>query len=295
MTNPGPAGQLVKTYLEALARGDAQAALAAGQDPPGSTQFLTDDILKQQIAHWPITGIAILSDDTSSPDAPSNSLGRGLVRATARFGDQVADNFWEVKKDNGSWRLQSAGVKVSPQESAAVNNTLMMFGKPFPGEAYVFPGWIDLASSNPNLGIKFETHGVLPGMMELNSTTGTHVSIRVGLSDAGKKFVEDSVTAAFASCQSSTRLAPPPPCPVAIKNTDGSLVDGTAHWGAADVAQLRSTFFDPDKLEVSVMGAVRIPVTAQQRGGATTDANINQYVIGKADLTATPPTLTFVR
>ena len=59
------AGATVKGYLEALAKGDAAKALSFSNDKPANTEFLTNDILKKQIAKWPITDIKILSDDGS--------------------------------------------------------------------------------------------------------------------------------------------------------------------------------------------------------------------------------------
>ncbi len=46
----GSAGDVVKDYLEALARADAGTALSDGIDQPATTQFLTGDILKKQVA-----------------------------------------------------------------------------------------------------------------------------------------------------------------------------------------------------------------------------------------------------
>ena len=294
-TKIGPAGELVKSYLEALARGDAQAALAASDVQPGSTEFLTDDILKQQIAKWPITKIQILSDDTDSPDSPAATTGPGLVRATATFGTKVSETFWEVHKQNGQWRLKAAAVKVAPNlplMNDAVNKTLMLFGKPFTSPAYVFPGWIDLTSSNPYIALE-DGHGFLPDTMMLDSSTGTQFQDLATVNDAGRKAVDAAVAADLASCQSSNRFAPPPPCPVSIRNRDGDLVDGTVKWGQADVSQLIQTSLNPNNLGTGLTGSVSFPVSAQQRGGDTTNFKVTEYLAGEVDLNVTPLKLTW--
>ncbi|MGE5694739.1 MAG: hypothetical protein ACM4D3_05730, partial [Candidatus Sericytochromatia bacterium] len=53
----------VRGYLEALARGDAEAALSYASDQPASKEFLTDEILQKQIDKWPISDIQILDDN----------------------------------------------------------------------------------------------------------------------------------------------------------------------------------------------------------------------------------------
>ena len=60
----GSAGDAVKGYLEALSRGDAAAALSYSTDQPASKDLLSDDILKKQIARWPISDVKILDDNS---------------------------------------------------------------------------------------------------------------------------------------------------------------------------------------------------------------------------------------
>jgi hypothetical protein len=289
----GSAGDLVKSYLEALARGDAQAALSASDNEPGSTDFLTDDVLKQQIAKWPITNIRILGDD-SGPGSMTDSIGYAQVHASANFGDKVSDVNWVVKKKDGRWRLDGAAVKYSPELPGlnfAANKTLTLFGKPFTSVAYVFPGWVDLGSSNPYLD--FGAQEILLDKLLAGYTTGAYVQPTVTVNAAGTKAVADAVAAAFTTCQSSKQLAPPPPCPLAVSNTDGSLVDGTATWAPADVSAIKQEYFNAQTLQLSVLGDVRVQVSAQERGGGTTSGEIKHFVSGRADLSVSPPKVTF--
>ena len=94
------AADTVKGYLEALARGDAESALAYSDDQPASKEFLTDDVLKKQIAKWPITNIRILNDDSSA-----SGIGFGQVHVAANFGDKVSDATLTAKRrtNAGTW------------------------------------------------------------------------------------------------------------------------------------------------------------------------------------------------
>lgn len=51
--NAGSAADAVKGYLEALARGDADGALAYSNDQPASKDFLTADVLKNRSPNGP--------------------------------------------------------------------------------------------------------------------------------------------------------------------------------------------------------------------------------------------------
>jgi hypothetical protein len=63
------AGDAVKSYLEAPARWDAATSLSYGIDQPAINEFLTGDILKREVARWPIRNIQILHDNSAAPDA----------------------------------------------------------------------------------------------------------------------------------------------------------------------------------------------------------------------------------
>ncbi|CQD09477.1 Lumazine-binding domain protein [Mycolicibacterium conceptionense] len=112
----------VKGYLDALSKGDANAALAFGSDQPASKDFLTDDVLKQQIAKWPITNIRILNANETGDMAQ--------VHVVANFGDQTSDQTLMVKKQDGGWKLSGAAAKINLTASALTTNPVT--GQPLP-------------------------------------------------------------------------------------------------------------------------------------------------------------------
>jgi len=276
----GSAGDTVKGYLEALAKGDAEAALAYSDDQPASKEFLTDDVLKQQIAKWPITNIRILSDDDGT-----GGLGMAQVHVAANFGEKTSDATIQVKKNNGRWRLDSAALKLQPSPGAASQaaaRTLTLFGKPInDNTVYVFPGWVEVGSTNPYLDVKAQ-----PLLLDTLSSYTPWIQADFTLNDKGNKAVIDAITAAYASCQQSHQLAPPPPCPASISNSDGSLTDGTVNWGVADLSQVKVMGFDPYRLQMRFFGQVTIPITAPGTSGSLTP-----WANGTADLSKVPPAL----
>lgn len=231
------AGDAVKGYLEALARGDANAALAYSDDQPASKDFLTDDILKQQITKWPITNIRILSDSSAS-GGNSASSSFGQVHVAVNFGDKSSDTNLSVKKQNSHWRLDRAAVKVEANSSGIGNqaaaNTLTLFGKPLNGNAaYVFPGFLDIASNNQNITVTTKN----PVLLDQLTSGGSSASLQptYTVTDAAKTAIMTQVKAITDACTNSHLAVPPKPCDAVAFG----VVDGTVNWGPADLSRVK--------------------------------------------------------
>ncbi|MBX9983040.1 MAG: hypothetical protein K2Z76_26220 [Mycobacterium gordonae] len=276
----GKAGDAVKGYLDALARGDAAAALSYSSDQPGSDQFLTDEILKKQIARWPISAVKILSDDSE------HSLGFARVHVLAKFGDNTSDVTMSVKKSGKSWKLEHAATKIEPLgtvENDALK-TLLFFGSPVgTAPVYVFPGYIDASSSNANLAVKQKKPYLLDG---LSASGGYFNDFDFSLSDAGQSATMSAITAALSACTKSTQLAPPN-CPQRARDSD--VVDGTVAWGPADTSQLKLSFFDPYHLEARYSGDVLFPLTARTKSGGDKTGVVRSFMSVKSDVSQDPP------
>lgn len=276
----GKAGDAVKGYLDALARGDAAAALSYSSDQPGSDQFLTDAILKKQIARWPISGVKILSDDSE------HSLGFARVHVVAKFGENTSDVTMSVKKSGKSWKLEHAATKIEPL--GTVDNdalkTLLFFGSPVgTAPVYVFPGYIDASSNNGNLAVKQKKLYLLDG---LSASGGYFNDFDFALSDAGQSATMAAITAALSDCTKSTQLAPPN-CPQRARDPD--IVDGTVTWGPPDTSALKLSFFDPYHLEARYSGDVLFPLTARTKSGGDKTGVVRSFMSVKSDVAQDPP------
>ncbi|BBZ15181.1 DUF4878 domain-containing protein [Mycobacterium branderi] len=282
----GSPSDTVKGYLEALSRGDADTALSYSNDQPASKEFLTDDVLKRQITKWPITNIRILN----AADA-DHSFGFAEVHAVATFGDQTSDTTLSVKKVDGHWKLDSATIKLDLSNPGGMDNqalqTLTIFGRPAgQSAAYVFPGWVDLGSSNANLAVKSK-----PMLLDsLRSTGGLYLSdVTFELSDAGKAAVMSALAKSLEGCTASPMLAPPN-CPQ--NDYDPSIVDGTVVWGTPDLSGVKVGFFDPYRLQATIAGPIVFPLTAQARAGGTKQATTTSFISATADVSTSPPQIT---
>ncbi len=290
-SGPGSAGSAadaVKGYLEALARGDAAGALAYSNDQPASKDFVTDDILKKQIAKWPITNIRILNDDTS----PLNAVtGFSRVHVAVNFGDKSSDTTLSVKKQDGRWGLSHATVKLDTTAGVGnqeLPNTLTMFGKPLNGSTvYVFPGFLDVGSSNTNIAVTTK-----PILLDGLATGGTSAFLATTyeVTDAAKTAILNGVKAITDACTNSHLRKPPSPCNALALGME----DGTVNWPTADLSRLKISGLDAySGLDVTVVGQADFNgVTGIGYDGQPhPPANYTMYIYGHANLTTSPPTV----
>jgi hypothetical protein len=277
----------VKGYLDALGRGDAEAALSYGADQPGSKTFLTDDILKKQIAQWPISNVKILSDNSGSGLA-----GMAQVHVSASFGDKVSDVTLNLKKSGDDWKLDTAAIKVNPSPSInddASDKTLTLFGKPIGADTiYVFPGFLDVGSTNPYLKVTNKNPLLLDG---LNTYGSGYLQTVVALTDKGTQAVTDALAQQMANCTKSNLLSPPN-CPLYLD--PAGLTEGTVAWGSADLSDVKVQNFDQYRMTVFFAGDAVFPsVTVKTTDGRTQVGRVHSYISGTADMSKQPPPLKF--
>ncbi|OBJ89086.1 hypothetical protein A5640_03340 [Mycobacterium asiaticum] len=278
---PTSASDAVRGYLQALARGDAEAALSYGADQPASKTFLTDEILKKQIEHWPIRNVRILGESSVA------AVGMASVRVAVKFGDTVSDTTLHLKQHHGSWKLETAAIKIKefkglPDDTAG--QTLTLYGHlPTESSVYVFPGWFDIGSTNPNLSVTAK-----PVLLDQLWSFGTWIDPTFEVSTQGKDAIQAQVAAAFDTCHRSNRQAPPG-CPMRIFSFPSDVVDGTVDWGRADTSALGFDLSARYGLMSHVAGDVAMTLTARTLNGGVWETVVRQYTIVAVDLSTFPP------
>jgi hypothetical protein len=287
------AGKAVQGYLEALARGDAGAALSFAE-APADTTFLTDEILRKQLEKYPITNIKVLSD------VPGGN-GGAEVHVVANFGASKSDETITLSKPAAGqgWKLEHAAVEVNLGRDSPnvpmkpeLADVVTIFGKPAPksGKAYLFPGWVDFGSSNPNIDI--HAYKDEPPSLQEIWLGLSHQRPELGVSEAGKKAIIDQIKAIIDECVKSKQVSPPN-CPNQLNISD--LVEGTAQWTApANLDEIEPQYLDETTATVSFYGWAEFGLTVQ-----TTHKNLPVYttttsgsIDGEADMLQNPPKIT---
>jgi hypothetical protein len=271
------ASETVTAYLEALSSGDAEKALSYSKSEPANADLLTNEILSKQIAKMPISDIRILDDGQELA-----GIGMGSVKVAVKFGEQLSDSTVRLSKVEETWKIDDAINKIDITSPSAADETLTVFGKELKkGESfYVFPGFVDVGSSNEYIDVKAESP-LLTGAIFSFRPTYT-------LNNEGADAVSATMADAFAECEKSNLLNPPG-CPVKLNNY--RAVDGTITWGKADLSQLSLGELSQYDMSVRVTGQVTIPVSYQLRDGGTDSGTAESIVFNTVDVSTSPPTL----
>lgn len=285
----------VEGYLKALAKGNADKALSFGLNEPPDKTYLTDDVLKKQIDKMPITDIKILGEDSSS------------VHVLANFGDQAVDQEIPVKQSgDGTYKVEYPTYALNFEKEKAKGSTALLdsfsiLGKPLPssGIAYLFPGAIEVSSSNPNITLTYRRDSYLQSGASYKQPE-EDADYELEVSDAGKEAADKAILEAMTECAKSTSLAPPN-CPMDASRASYRLIDGSARWTApsnADRVRLRmppGVFGDGLSGHATVTGAVDMKLSARSTEPMFNidDENVRVELGGYVDLTKNPPTYTY--
>ena len=222
-----PSGTVV-SYLQALARGDAAGALAAGSAPQDRS-LLTDEVLAQQQQLAPISRIQVLGTRTGDYGA--------VVHVSYRIGDQQVDDHLNVIHVDGDWRLASVAVDVEITGRAALP-VITVFGKPVPTsrDLFVFPGALKLGAPGANLAVAPATAVItspdIPALLTLGSS----------LTAAGQQNGSAAIVTALQGCAQSRSLAPAQ-CPQQAARPSGSVANSW-RWAVTGVT---GTAFSQDE------------------------------------------------
>lgn len=209
---------VVRTYLDALSRGDADAALALGT-APGDRTLLTDDVLRQQQSLAPISGIRVLGSRTGSSGA--------VVRVRYRIGEQTTTDAVELLRRGDGWALSHVAVDVElSARSSLPEPTVFGVVAPAAGDLYVFPGMVQFGSADTAFGLAPAT------AVFSNPDVPAMANPTPVLSGTGRAMLTKLISAAMTRCARSRSLHPRG-CPQhASRPTAHGLVANSLRWHA---------------------------------------------------------------
>ncbi|KXO99124.1 DUF4878 domain-containing protein [Tsukamurella pseudospumae] len=276
----GSPGATVKAYFAALQAGDAKKALSYGKEAPASTELLTDEVLRKQRDLAPIKDLKIVSESGGY---------MGTVHLTVTIGQVSYDEELSMEKVGDDWKLATAAVQLKPYfsyDSDKKNVTIL--GKPLPesGVVYVFPGALDLGSSNKNLVAQKSKYSSTDdkGQASVKGLSRFSVSgslnIGFGLSDAAKTSVRQQIAARYSACAAS-KDGYPSGCP----QSDFSGEKGTYSWTAPNVDEIDLSG-DVRDGQLSISGSQVWNFTATGRDGRPITGSDSGYVSSTVTVTA---------
>jgi hypothetical protein len=214
----------VKAYLEAIASGNAEAAIALSDTAPTDATFLTDEVLQASNKLAPITEIEV-------PEVDDEYAYR--VAASFKLGKQQVDENFSVTKAGDTWKLRE-GFNDIDLSSRSRNFPLIINGvqakttkvRLFPGAYQFTTGSENVSWGEDNVLIVQSPSEYPRGISDLKPT----------VTAKGEKAFEDAVSASLDNCLKSKKLTNPG-CPNNIDpkrlNSSYKIKDGTLKWEAS--------------------------------------------------------------
>ncbi|MGJ3509105.1 hypothetical protein [Enemella sp. A6] len=213
----GP-GDVVRTYLQALADGDADTAVAMGATLPPDQSLMNDEVLKSAREHAPITEIKVTEVDGS------------VVRAEYRLGERpVTFEVTLVDTDRGP-RLEHTWGLLRLAPVAGENLSKFVYGvEVTAAQTPVFPGVYPVQTGRELIDWGEDASAVVdrPAPFESVST-----KLRPRLTEAGIRAFEQRTREFLSGCLSAKELAPKG-CPFSVKPS-GKAAPASVTWTAAE-------------------------------------------------------------
>lgn len=234
--------QAVRGYLEALAEGDAAVALGYAAHPPPDASLLTDQVLAEQRALAPISGIEV--------QLPTET---GQVPASYLLGGQPVAAVFGLSWQGDQWRLDEVAAQIDLTDLSSVPIAINGV-RPASLTPSLFPGQYRVTSAAPRYRVTDDEFDVLrpydrPG-----------VPRTFELSAAGRAEVIAAAEATLEDCLRQHRFAPRD-CGFAITHPQQTTLDeSSVRWsssGAPDFHDIAIALDHPGSASAVLDVAIR--------------------------------------
>jgi hypothetical protein len=258
------ASDAVTGYLQAVARGDAQAAVAYAVDPSTvTTTSMTPEVLAASAKRAPMTHIQVPA--VSDPDAAT-------VPASYKLGSTEVSTSIEVMKTSGdAWKLLTVATELdltAVQDDALpllINGTTVK-----PGPFSVLPGSYRFTTGQRNFD-----YGSHPDLVVRYPSDFPDISrLQPRISSKGQSSALSAVKKSWSSCLDK-HAQKPKGCPNQFRYQDFNFKDSTVRWtrkGSDPFKKIKPSYLDATTVQYLVERdlALRGTCTSQGRTGTCT-------------------------
>ncbi len=269
--------EAVQGYLEALAAGNAAAALSYAEQEPADTSLLTDEVLAASNAVTPITEIEVAE--------PANDY--SPITASYLLGDQTVSTQFYASNASGSWKLESITRDIGIADMNGI--ALTINGAPVQDTRItLFPGSYSLVPTN-SLYVVDGGAFVVTSPQDLTSYT-----MQLDISSTGQQKLRTAAQAHLKACLKQTSLAPKG-CGFSIRANGTGAVK--AKWSissgknAMKNAKFRLDLADPSR--ASAYTTVGLTVKGYNKSGSYVGRGVGSIFRANGNLSANPITVTF--
>ena len=209
----GPA-DTVRRFFTAIRDGNARAALAELRDPPSDTRFITDAVLKQAHASYPLSDISVTPTSTTAVPVVYR-LNQDTIADTVSVA-QVGDRYKIVSS------LNKGGISLGSQRRNGL--TMMLAGvEVTTDQVFLLPGIYPITSSSSLLTFGRSGQVAVPRLQDSPQPSDFAVQLTPHGRDRVVKAVRDSLSACLAQ-----RSYTPVGCP--FRYTQPVAAPDTATW-----------------------------------------------------------------
>lgn len=209
----------VRGFLEAVAKGDAAAALSYSQTQPADTSFITNEVLTTALAANPITEVNV-------PPQPSTQDESTSVEASYKIGTERVTESYDVNLVEGAYKLEEVGSSLDVSSQRSENVQMILAGREVDSDTVILlPGAYEVTS-----GLTFIDWGA--DHTVLVKAPGAFVSasnLDLSINEAGVAAYLAAVTSSLSSCVKIKKVNPNG-CPFAYTSTSYTIDPKTISW-----------------------------------------------------------------
>lgn len=195
MNSVPPSQAAAKNYLEAVARGDAKAALGYAMAPTGDTALLTDQVLAESKKTAPLTEIKIAGE------VPGNTNATSRIRVSYKLGSEQVQTIIPVEKSGDAWKVSKAGGELS-FSLLTIPHTVNGVDSTATGTQLAFPGAYSIKAKSPYVSLN---NGKCEASVESTSDFSL-VSCTSTVTPEGQTAFRTQAQAVLNACARSTSL-----------------------------------------------------------------------------------------
>ena len=272
------ASDAVNGYLQAVAKGDAKAAVSYAVDPSAvNTTYLTPAVLAASAKLAPLTDIQVGASD---PDATT-------VPVSYRLGSsQVSTSYEVMKTSDDQWKLVTVATDLDLTALQDESIPMIMNGtKVKPGSFSVLPGMYRFTTGQKNFD-----YGKRPDLVVRYPSDFPDITrITPGVSSAGRKAALSALRKSWSKC---LRSEDPKPggCPNRWNNDAYKFKKGTVDWsrkGKDPVKKPKATTYSTYTIySVKIDLALKGTCTSGGRTGTCTGSLTGGTALARAEYSA---------
>ncbi|MCW2819350.1 MAG: hypothetical protein JWR42_2137, partial [Marmoricola sp.] len=208
----GTQDDAVRSYLQAVAAGDAKKALSVVATKPASDDLLTDEVLAESEKLGAITKINVpkVSSDYTT-----------IVNASYSVGDQSVTQTYYVQKTADGYALKDMGDGIDLSRLRANTLPMMINGREVTSDkVYLFPGAYQFSTGNDNVSYGDTGKITIKGGSDYVST----LDLEPTLTQTGEQTFTQAVKASANACLRKKEIAPVN-CPNRAGNSKSYRID----------------------------------------------------------------------